>query len=145
MLLHELVTKQILGAFYRVYNTLGYGFLESVYANAMCVELTRRGLACEREAQVAVHYQGVVVGRYRTDLLVHRSVVLELKASPVLDPGARQQLLNYLRATDLEVGLLLHFGPRPSFQRVLASNSRRPHASAEHDLDVITHNPVAST
>ena len=120
MLVHEELTREILGAFYRVYTALGYGFLEAVYANAMAVELVRRGLSCEREAQVDVRYAGVVVGRYRTDILVDRRVVLELKASASLDPMARQQLSNYLRATGLEVGLLLHFGRRPEFQRLLA-------------------------
>ena len=124
MLVHESLTRDILGAFFRVYNALGFGFLESVYANAMFVELKRRGIACEREAQIDVYYENALVGRYRTDLLVDDKVVLELKASALLDASARPQLLNYLRATGLEVGLVPHFGPRPEFQRVLVSNRR---------------------
>lgn len=133
MLVHESLTRDILGAFYRVYNTLGFGFLEAVYANAMVVELKRRGIACEREAQVDVYYENALVGRYRTDLLVDDKVVLELKASALLDSSARQQLRNYLRATGLEVGLILHFGPRPGFQRVLVSNQRSVHRGPGED------------
>jgi GxxExxY protein len=121
-LFEEAITRRIIGAFYDVYNGLGYGFLESVYANALALEIVGRGLHVVREASAEVRYKGEVVGMFRADLLVESRVVVELKSSRKLDPAHGAQLLNYLRATDLEVGLLLHFGLRASFQRFIASN-----------------------
>jgi GxxExxY protein len=121
-LFEEALTRRIIGAFYDVYNALGFGFLESVYANALAVEMVSRGLHVVREASAEVRYKGEVVGMFRADLLVESRVVIELKASARLHPAHPAQLLNYLRATDLEVGLLLHFGPRPAIQRFVASN-----------------------
>ena len=121
-LFEEAITRRIVGAFYDVYNRLGYGFLESVYANALAIELVGRGLHVVREARSEVRYKGRLVGTFRADLLVESRVVVELKACQKLDPAHGAQLLNYLRATELEVGLLLHFGPRASFQRFIASN-----------------------
>jgi GxxExxY protein len=118
------ITREVIGAFYEVYNTLGYGFLESVSTSAMAVELTRRGLRVEREVRVAVFNKGVQVGSFRADMLVESLVVVENKATATLSSSDRDQLLNYLRRSCLEVGLLLHFGPRPSFRRVVAENSR---------------------
>jgi GxxExxY protein len=130
-LFEEALTRRIIGAFYDVYNALGYGFLESVYANALAVEIVSRGLHVVREASAEVRYKGEVVGMFRADLLVESRVVVELKASPKLHPAHPAQLLNYLRATDLEVGLLLHFGPRPGIQGFVASNDL---PRAKHDL-----------
>jgi GxxExxY protein len=121
-LFEDALTRRIIGAFYDVYNALGYGFLESVYANALAIDIVSRGLRVVREASAEVRYKGEVVGTFRADLLVESRVVVELKASPKLHPAYGTQLLNYLRATDLEVGLLLHFGPRPTIQRFVASN-----------------------
>lgn len=121
-LFEEALTRRIIGAFYDVYNALGYGFLESVYANALAVEVASRGLHVVREASAEVCYKGEVVGVFRADLLVESRVVVELKASPKLHPADPMQLLNYLRSTDLEVGLLLHFGPEPTIRRFVASN-----------------------
>src|SRR5918999_3132505 len=120
-LFEEALTRRVIGAFYDVYNSLGYGFLESVYANALAFEIVSRGLHVVREARADVRYKGEVVGMFRADLLVESRVVVELKASAKLDPAHASQLLNYLRATDLEVGLLLHFGPRPGIKRFVAS------------------------
>lgn len=117
-------TDLIIGSFFHVYNTLRFGFLEAVYANALAVELRERGLTVEREVPIDVYYRGVVVGSYRVDLLVDGRIVVEVKACKSLDPSARFQTLNYLRAMDRPVGLLLHFGPRPSVQRV-ALDTRR--------------------
>ena len=125
-LLHEDVTRRILGAFFHVYNRLGFGFLESVYANALSHEMTKRGLRVEREVGIEVRYDGRVAGVFRTDVLVNRVVLVELKARRALSPTDLQQLLNYLRATQLEVGLLLHFGPRPSFRRLVSSDEIDP-------------------
>jgi GxxExxY protein len=121
-LFEEALTHRIIGAFYDVYNALGYGFLESVYTTALKREIEDRGLQVVREAGAEVHYKGAVVGLFRADLLVESRVVVELKACRRLEPAHPAQVMNYLRATDLEVGLLLHFGPRPAFQRFIATN-----------------------
>ena len=125
-LLHGGVTDRILGAFFHVYNSLGFGFLESVYASALVHEMGKRGLRVEREAAIEVRYDGRVAGVFRAAVLVERVVIVELKATRALTPTDTQQLLNYLRATNLEVGLLLHFGPRPSFRRLVSSDETDP-------------------
>ena len=125
-MLHAEITEQIIGAFYDVHNVLGFGFLESVYANALEHELRRRGLTVEREVAVDVSYRGEIVGRHRVDILVNGLVVVEVKASRFLDPSADKQTLNYLRGTSLEVALLLHFGPRPVFRRFISTNRHVP-------------------
>jgi GxxExxY protein len=122
-LFEEALTRRIIGAFYDVYNALGYGFLESVYKTALEREIADRGLRVVREAGAEVRYKGTVVGVFRADLLVESRVVVELKACRRLEPAHPAQVVNYLRATDLEVGLLLHFGPRPAFQRFIATNT----------------------
>ena len=124
-LVHEEVTASVLGAFFRVYTTLGYGFLESVYASALAHEMTKRALRVEREVSINVCYDGRIVGVFRADVLVNRAVVVEVKATRARTDVDAQQLLNYLRGTDLEVGLLLHFGPRPTFRRLISSDERR--------------------
>jgi GxxExxY protein len=126
VLLEEALTHKVIGAFFQVYNTLGFGFLEAVYERALEVELRRRGLQVAREVSVNVWYLDEIVGHYRADLLVENVVVVELKAHRVLVPQDRAQLLNCLRASDLEVGLLLNFGVRPSFLRVVSSNEISP-------------------
>ena len=125
-LLHAEVTGRILGAFYHVYNALGYGFVESVYAAALAREMSKRGLHVQREVAIEVRYEGAVAGVFRADILVDSVVIVELKATRTLTPIDAQQLLNYLRATGLEVGLLLHFGPRPSFRRLVSSDETDP-------------------
>jgi GxxExxY protein len=122
-LFEEALTEKVIGAFYDVYNALGYGFLESVYKSALQRELVDRGLHVVREADAEVRYKGNVVGLFKADLLVESRVVVELKACRRLDSADPAQVINYLRATDLEVGLLLHFGPRAAFQRFIATNN----------------------
>ena len=112
------VTGAVIGAFFDVYNALGFGFLESVYRRSLAEELRSRGLEVREEAPVAVRYRELEVGHFRLDLLVERSVACELKATMLLGPADKRQLINYLRATDLAVGLLLHFGPAPRFHRI---------------------------
>ena len=124
-LVHGELTGIVIGAFYTVYNKLGFGFLESVYARALAVELRRLGLRVDREVPVLVYYEGEVVGRFRIDLLVEGRLVLEIKAGRSLAPTDRDQLLNCLRSTDLEVGLLFHFGPKPTFYRVVAEKNEK--------------------
>src|SRR5947208_9375831 len=109
LLLEGETTSRIIGAFYETYNELGFGFLESVYRRALATELRSRGLDVEVEAPIEAVYKGVVVGSFRMDLLIEHRVVVEIKASALLAPTDRRQLLNYLRATRCEVGLLLHF------------------------------------
>jgi GxxExxY protein len=124
---HKDLTYGILGAFFKVYNTLGYGFLESVYSRAMAHELAKRGLHVDRERLFEVAYDGVSVGHYRADQLVNGLVLVEVKAAAQLGDADRRQVLNYLRATGLEVALLLHFGPKAFHQRFVHT----PHVCAD--------------
>jgi GxxExxY protein len=117
-LLENELTGEIIGAFYECYNDLGFGFLESVYRRALATELRARGRHVAEEAPVEVRYKGVLVGSFRMDLLVESRVVVEVKAGAALGPTDKRQLLNYLRATNLEVGLLVHFGPEAKFSRL---------------------------
>ena len=120
-LVHERLTHSVIGAFYEVYNTLAYGYLEQNYIAALAIELRGRGHVVEREVAARVWYKGHVIGWHRLDMLVDRTLVVEAKSTPSLHPSAQRQLLNYLSATRLEVGLLLHFGPKPRFYRVVGS------------------------
>ena len=122
LLLERELTGQIIRAFYSSYNLLGFGFLESVYRRALAVELRSIGIQVVEEAPTEVFFKGVAVGAFKLDLLVENRVVVEAKATAVLGPTDRRQLLNYLRATNLEVGLLLHFGPEPRFVRCIHSD-----------------------
>jgi len=124
--LHSELTNRSIGAFYRVYDALGFGFLESVYKNAVAKVLTDRGMRFEREVPIDVYFEGEPVGHYRADFLVEGCVILEVKASQAITDADTKQLLNYLRATRAEVGLLLHFGPKPLVQRRVFENSRKP-------------------
>ena len=114
------LTEAIISAFYASYNKLGFGFLESVYANALDVELEKRGLHVQKEVRTDVFYDGRRIGSYKIDRLVERRVVLELKATETLAPHARRQLLNGIRASRMQIGLLLHYGPNPRVQRVIS-------------------------
>ena len=116
-LLERELTGQIISAYYECYNVLRYGYLESVYRRSLAIELRSRGHVCIEEGSTEVSYKGVVVGAYRFDLLVDDRVLVETKAGEVLAPNAKGQLLNYLRASRIEIGLLFHFGPEPQFFR----------------------------
>jgi GxxExxY protein len=118
-LLERELTGEIIGAFYECYNTLGYGFLESVYRRALATECRARGLHVDQELPVEVIYKGVAVGMFRVDMVVAGRVIVEVKSASVLGPTDKRQLLNYLRATRIEVGLLLHFGPEATFHRFI--------------------------
>ena len=123
---HKDVTEKILHAFFKiVYPELGYGFLEKVYENALFIALTSLGLKVERQVKIAVYFQNQIVGEYFADLLVEDKVIVELKAVSRLLLEHEAQLLNYLRATPYEVGLLLNFGPKPDFRRKVFDNSRK--------------------
>jgi GxxExxY protein len=124
-MIHEETTSKILGAFYAVYNTLGHGFLEKVYENALVIELRKQGMVAEPQKRIEVFYEGHRVGDYCADIVVNGSVVLELKAAECLAPEHEAQLINYLKGTDIEVGLLLNFGPKPQFIRRILTNDRK--------------------
>jgi GxxExxY protein len=126
-LLHADVTEAIIGAFYHVYNSLGVGFLEMVYRNAMAVSLRKQGFDVKTEFQIRVRFEGEVVGRYSADLLVADCVIVEIKRADLTIDAHEAQLANYLKATPIEVGLLLNFGPKPEFRRRLYLNEKKPH------------------
>jgi len=125
-MLHEEITSTIIAAYYDVYNTLGYGFLEKVYENALILELQKRGLTAEQQLPIKVYYEGQVVGEYFADQLVNKLIILELKAAEQIIKAHEAQLTNYLKSTDLEVGLILNFGPKAEFKRKIFSNNRKP-------------------
>lgn len=121
----EELSGRIIKAFYKVYNTLGHGFIESIYHNAMLLELLADGLSVETEKPIAVYYEGKVVGTFSADIVVEGKIILELKAKETIHPSHEAQLINYLRGTDLEVGLLLNFGKSPEFKRKYFSNKNK--------------------
>jgi len=129
------LTGQIIEAFIHVHRTFGYGFLESVYRKTLAVELRRRGIAIEQLVRYELTYCDVPVGTYEADIVVEQSVIVETKTGLVLDPVAQAQVLNYLKASHLPVGLVLHFGPRPVVKRVVRSTyySRVGTADASSD------------
>lgn len=123
--LHAELTGEIIGAFYHVYNTLGYGFLESVYQKSLMLTLRKRGHRVDDQQPVEVYFEREVVGGYFADLVVNELVIVELKSVETLCEAHEAQLLNYLRATEIEVGLLLNFGPKAQVKRKVFANSRK--------------------
>jgi GxxExxY protein len=134
-MIHEELTGKIISAFYIVYNGLGYGFLEKVYENALAIELRKKGLIGEQQKRVEVFYDAQRVGDYYADFVVNDCVVLELKAAEVLAPEHEAQLINYLKSTEIEVGLLLNFGPKPQIVRRILTNDRKTSKSTTEDTD----------
>ena len=122
---HQDITQKIIKAFYAVYNTLGYGFLEKVYENAMDIEMRKQGLRVITQLPISVYYDEQVVGNYVADMVVEDCVIVELKAACALSKEHEAQLLNYLNATEYEVGLLFNFGPKPDFTRKIFDNARK--------------------
>ncbi len=119
------LTDKIIKIFYRVYNKLGYGFMEKVYENAMMIEFKREGIPVVSQSAIKVFYEDEIIGEYFADLLVDDKVIVEIKASKNLVVESEAQLLNYLRATDIEVGLLLNYGPKPEVKRKVFDNYRK--------------------
>jgi GxxExxY protein len=119
---HAGVTEKIIGIFYDVYNELGYGFLECVYEESLVIALYEAGLTANRQIALPVWFRGHKVGEFRADLLVENCVLLELKTARSLDTAHEAQLLHYLKSTEIEVGMLLNFGARPQFRRLLFDN-----------------------
>jgi GxxExxY protein len=125
IVVHEELTNKIISAFYNVYNALGHGFLEKVYENALVIELKKIGLFVTQQASVKVFYDGIRVGDYFADIVVNDLVILELKAAEAMKNEHIAQLTNYLKATDNEVGLLLNFGRKPEFKRIILGNESK--------------------
>jgi GxxExxY protein len=122
---HQEITEKLMGVFYGVYNELGHGFLESVYEASLEIALTSMGLKVCRQIEIPVFFRGRRVGIFLADMLVENCVLLELKAARALDSSHQAQLLNYLRATEIEVGLLFNFGLKPEFKRLIFDNPRK--------------------
>jgi len=124
-LLHNELTSLILKTYYEVYNELGYGFLEKVYQNALLIELKNKGLDVIPNKKIIVYYKGENVGDYYADIIVNNTVILELKAAEYIIDQFENQLLNYLKGTNCEIGLLLNFGKKPEFRRKIYENKRK--------------------
>jgi len=121
-LLHSEITEKVIQAYYKVYNSLGYGFLEKVYENAMAIELRKLKFNVKCQYPVSVFYESEMVGDYYADIIVNDEIIIELKASKTLMEEHECQLINYLRATDMELGLLMNFGKEPSYKRKVFLN-----------------------
>ncbi|HKJ33052.1 MAG TPA: GxxExxY protein [Balneolales bacterium] len=122
-MIHRELTSKIIKAFYRVNDRLGYGFLEKVYENAMFIELREKGLQVEKQKNIKVYYKGHEVGDYYADLIINNLVIVELKAAEILSKEHEVQLINYLRSTKIEIGLLLNFGKKADFKRKIFTNN----------------------
>lgn len=118
------ITQKVIKAFYQVYNSLGYGFLEKVYENALIIELKSMGINVEKQKPIKVYYKEQLVGEYFADLIIEDIVIVELKATESLCEEHEFQLINYLKATNIEVGLLLNFGKTPEIKRKVFSNKK---------------------
>ena len=132
-LLHSEITDGILKCFYLAGNRIGHGFLESVYQNVMYIELMEHGLRVRSKVRLPVRYAGRIVGDFEADLIVEDKVIIEVKAGRAIDPSAVAQTINYLKASDLEVGLILNFGPKLEFQRVVFDHARKDAAGSTDD------------
>ena len=122
---HRELTEKLIGIFFDIYNELGHGFLESVYEEAFAVSLAEQGIFFQRQMAVPVWFHGRTIGDFRADLLVDGKVIVELKAARQIDPSFEKQLLNYLRATEIEVGMLFNFGPEAVFKRYVFENNKK--------------------
>ncbi len=125
MLKHSGLTEQIIGIFYDVYNELGYGYLESVYETCMCIALAEAGFEVRRQCSIPVWFRKQQVGEYYADIVVNDLIILELKSARAIDRAHEAQLLHYLKSTQFEVGLILNFGERPQFKRMVFDNPRK--------------------
>ncbi|MDX2190110.1 MAG: GxxExxY protein [Bacteroidota bacterium] len=124
-LIHQDLSNRVIKCFYDVYNTLGYGFLEKVYENALYYELTQNGIYCTKQFPIKVHFKDQLVGEYYADILVEDKLILELKAAETIIEEHEFQLINYLKATNIELGLLLNFGKAPQFKRKIFTNDKK--------------------
>ncbi len=138
-LIQEELSGKVIGIFYEVYNELGHGFLESVYEQALSIAMAEHGIFFQRQIAIPVWFHRQQIADFRADLLIENKLIVELKAGRAIEPAWEKQLLNYLRATELEVGLLLNFGPTAQFRRFVFDNERKqirvnPRASVETKL-----------
>ncbi len=122
---HKELTEQIIKIYYKVYNTLGYGFLEKLYESAMIIEFKMEGIPAVSQFPIKVHYNNELIGQYYADILVDKKVIVEIKAARTLTSNHEAQLLNYLKATKIEVGLLLNYGPKPEIKRKVLDNHKK--------------------
>ena len=122
---HAELTKVIIGCFYEVHNELGFGFIESVYEKSLCIALRAKGLEVHQQIAIPVWFRGEQVGDFDADVMVNRLVLLELKTGRAIENAHLGQLMNYLKATEIEVGLVLNFGPKAEFKRVVFGNDRK--------------------
>ncbi|HZR64936.1 MAG TPA: GxxExxY protein [Terriglobales bacterium] len=128
---HRDLTEKLIGIFFGIYNELGYGFLESVYEQAFAVSLAEHGIFFQKQFALPVFFHGHQIGDFRADLFVDGKVIVELKAGRAMEPSWEKQLLNYLRATEIEVGMLFNFSSKPEFKRYVFENSKKnPRSSA---------------
>lgn len=121
--LHQDITSLIIKMFYKVYNALGYGFLEKVYENSLFIELKNAGVYVEKQRKVNVYYGDELVGEYYADLIIENKIIVEIKTAEALAEEHEYQLLNYLKATEIEVGLLLNFGKNPELKRKIFTST----------------------
>ena len=135
-LVHEKLTRSLIGGFFESYNHIGFGFVEPICTSALELEFIARGHKVEREVSVQVFYKGKPVGWQRMDMLVDDVVIVEVKSTPILSPNARLQLRSYMKATKLQVGLLFHFGPRPMFFREYSSANKFQAPNRPNPLDL---------
>jgi len=124
-LIHKEITDKIIKAFFTVYNELGPGFLESVYGKALILVMNEAKLKVESQKQLIVYFRSIIVGEFKPDLIIDEKVIVELKAVRAILPEHEAQLINYLKATEIEVGLLLNFGDKPEFKRIVYENKRK--------------------
>lgn len=124
-MIYQELSNKVIKAFYNVYNLLGYGFLEKVYENALMFELKSLNLNAEQQKRIQVHYKEIIVGEYFADILVENSIIIELKAAENIYEEHIAQLTNYLKATDIELGLLFNFGKKPEFKRIIFTNDKK--------------------
>jgi GxxExxY protein len=134
---HKELSNKIISCFYTVYNTLGFGFLEKVYENALLIELHKNGINAEKQKQIKVYYNEFPVGLYYADIVVEDSIILEIKATEFIVEAHELQVINYLKATKIEIGLLLNFGRSAEFRRKIFTNDRKgiEHGSRLHGTD----------
>jgi GxxExxY protein len=124
-LLHQELSNRAIKSFYKVYNTLGFGFLEKVYENALMIELRKNGIGAQKQKPISVYYENELVGEYFADIMIENSLIIELKAAENIIEEHECQLINYLKATEIEVGLLFNFGKKPEIRRKIFTNDRK--------------------
>jgi GxxExxY protein len=142
---HSNVTEIILAGFYEVFNVLGSGFVEAVYIAALVIVLRRKGLQVEEKPSLPVYFNGRILGRFTPDLLVNGVVIVEAKAVRAIDGAHKAQVINYLKASSVEVGLLLNFGDTPQFQRLVFDNARKAARKPPQEISEVDQNRGSDT